>query len=93
MDVAGEVVEAMISQGTRTFLQMAEALREFGESAPSIVQLPRKQNVHNKVTIVFPKNYVAKGIAEIKTYRKYMPTGQSRMSTTRSQLPSRRITW
>ncbi|KAF4146137.1 hypothetical protein GN958_ATG04612 [Phytophthora infestans] len=36
--------------------------------ATSIVLLARKQKVHRKVTIVFPKNYVAKCMAGIKIY-------------------------
>ncbi|KAG1688330.1 hypothetical protein DVH05_003762 [Phytophthora capsici] len=40
----------------------------------SIVLLAKKQKVHRKVTIVFPKNYVTKCIAGIKTYRKSLPS-------------------
>ncbi|KAF4139377.1 hypothetical protein GN958_ATG11278 [Phytophthora infestans] len=42
--------------------------------ATSIVLLARKQKVHRKVTIVFPKNYVAKCMAGIKIYRKSLPS-------------------
>ncbi|KAF4041571.1 hypothetical protein GN244_ATG06081 [Phytophthora infestans] len=35
MDIAGTIVEAMSSQGTQTFLRMAEVFREFGECKPS----------------------------------------------------------
>ncbi|KUF77565.1 ATP-binding Cassette (ABC) Superfamily [Phytophthora nicotianae] len=42
--------------------------------ATSIVQLARKQKVHKKVTIVFPKNYVTKCIAGINMYRKSFPS-------------------
>ncbi|KAF4042370.1 hypothetical protein GN244_ATG05363 [Phytophthora infestans] len=42
--------------------------------ATSIVQLARKQKVHKKVTIVFPKNYVSKCIADINMYRKFLPS-------------------
>lgn len=41
--------------------------------ATSIVQLARKQKVHKKVTIVFPKNYASKSIAGINIYRKSLP--------------------
>ncbi|KAF4133066.1 hypothetical protein GN958_ATG17822 [Phytophthora infestans] len=42
--------------------------------ATSVVLLARKQKVHRKVTIVFPKNYVAKCMAGIKIYRKSLPS-------------------
>ncbi|KAE9086829.1 hypothetical protein PF006_g25939 [Phytophthora fragariae] len=40
----------------------------------TILLLARKQKVHRKVTIVFPKNYVSKCIAGIATYRKSLPS-------------------
>ncbi|KAG6961691.1 hypothetical protein JG688_00008966 [Phytophthora aleatoria] len=40
----------------------------------STVQLARKQKVNQKVTIVFSKNYLSKGIDGIKKYRKSLPS-------------------
>ncbi|KAF4042468.1 hypothetical protein GN244_ATG05176 [Phytophthora infestans] len=39
----------------------------------TIVQIARKRKVNRQVTIVFPKSYLAKCLAGIKTYRKSLP--------------------
>ncbi|KUF84519.1 ATP-binding Cassette (ABC) Superfamily [Phytophthora nicotianae] len=58
-------------------LPVLASIEEVGSpswSATSIVQLARKQKVQQKVTIVFPKNYLSKCIAGINTYRKSLPS-------------------
>ncbi|KAE8981685.1 hypothetical protein PR001_g23930, partial [Phytophthora rubi] len=74
---------ALIRKTMSRSLNVADALPVLNSieqvDAPSwkstaILLLARKQKVHRKVTIVFPKNYVSKCIAGIATYRKSLPS-------------------